>query len=110
MFPVKNFVAKNTTAHRHKRRHRAAGHSIYEPLERRTLMANVVINGTAGDDTITVEDLPGDSTMMRYGVSGGSAQLIAWADVDSITINADAGADTIRVLRVRNDAPMTING
>jgi hypothetical protein len=94
-----------------RQRKRAAGTGrCFEPLERRVLMTNVVINGTSGADTITVEDLPGDSTVMRYGVAGGSAQLIPWANVDSITINADAGADTIRILRVRNNAPTTING
>jgi hypothetical protein len=69
----------------------------------------LTVNGTPGDDTITVHNLTGDPTSVEVIVNGASVYSGAWSALTGITIAASTGNDTINIENDASGTPVTVN-
>jgi hypothetical protein len=74
-----------------------------------TLGTTLTINGTPGDDTITVHNLTGDPTSVEVIVNGASVFTGPWASLAGITIAASTGNDTVNVENDAAGVPIVVN-
>jgi hypothetical protein len=78
---------------------------LSESLESRLLLVTFTVNGTAGNDTISL-DVSGGNVVITLN---GSPQTMSDATVTDIVINGLGGNDAINVIRNSNN-PTTVNG
>lgn len=93
------------------RRRRAAAlrHALLQPapvlyacemLEPRTLLSVITINGTAGNDVITLSShsLPGAQYFVDYSINGGPTVSVPVLPTDSVFVDTGTGTDQVNLL------------
>jgi hypothetical protein len=69
----------------------------------------VVVNGTYGNDAITLRNQPGNPLMFQVFVNGLVQAAGFWASATSITINTLAGDDTVNIQDAVASVPVNVN-
>ncbi len=80
-----------------------------ECLEGRVVPAALVIGGTSAADAIDLSVNPSNSSQLLVTVNG-SHQTFSLTNVTSVTVNAGAGNDIVRVGSTPSGIPLTVNG
>jgi hypothetical protein len=70
---------------------------------------SLTVTGTAGDDTISIGSVPGNSDFVQVIVNGNREYVGLWSALTGITVAATSGNDTIAIDQTAAGVPITVN-